>query len=105
MCAVSEAKVEAVYKERSVLGEGPFYDQKLNELVWVDIEGKTINFLNLSTLTNRTLPTEDYVGAAVPCTDGKRLIASLGKRLVLVDRETGGSVGWVDWYIHEIKPS
>ncbi len=82
-------KVEVLYDGKSILSEGPVYDKTNNELIWVDIDGKTINFLNVSTKKNRSIVTDDRVGAAVPCLSGKRLIASIGRKLVLVDRETG----------------
>ena len=87
--AAGEPQIEAVYDGTSILGEGPVYDEAKNELIWVDIEGRSINFIDLSTKTNRSLTTSAQVGAAVPGTNGKRLIASIGKKLVLVDRDTG----------------
>ena len=83
-------KVSVLYDTRAVVGEGPFYDESRDELVWVDIDGKTLNFLNVSTRTNRTIETEDQVGAAIPCEDDdSKLIAVTGRNICLVDRETG----------------
>ena len=85
----TEPKVEVFYSTRTILSEGPCYDQANNELVWVDIDGQSINFLDLTTRENRTFKMGNYVGAAIPCASGKSVVASIGKRVVLVDRETG----------------
>lgn len=81
--------VKVVYDAKAELGEGPCYDPATNELVWVDIHGKTINFFALSTGTNRQLQMSDYVGAAVPCKNPEKLIASIGRKICFVNRATG----------------
>ena len=83
-------KVSVLYEAKALIGEAPFYDQAREELVWVDIEGKSINFLDVNTRSNRSLPLEDRVGAAIPCQDDDRkLVAVLGRKICLVDRESG----------------
>ena len=58
--------------------------------MWVDIEGKSINFLDLNTRKNRSLQLEDRVGAAIPCQDDdSKLVAVMGRSICLVDRESG----------------
>ncbi len=38
-------KASLYYKSDNILGEGPIWDHRSQELVWVDIDGKTLNFL------------------------------------------------------------
>ena len=84
------ATVSVLCDPKALLGEGPFYDESREELVWVDIEGKSINFLNVNTKTNRSIQLEDKVGAAIPCEDDdSKLIAVIGRSICLVDRESG----------------
>ena len=45
--ALFMAAVSVLYDAKALLGESPFYDKSKEELVWVDIEGKSINFLNV----------------------------------------------------------
>ena len=79
-----------LYDTNALCGEGPFYDESRGELVWVDIEGKSINFLNVNTRTNRSIQLEDKVGAAIPCEDDdSKLVAVIGRSICLVDRESG----------------
>ena len=76
-----EAKVE--------LGEAPFYDPKANELIWVDIDGMSINFTSLSSNTNRKLQMKEKPSIAIPCRSGKGLLVTLGRKLCIIDRNTG----------------
>lgn len=48
-----EPTVEVLYKANAEIGEGPFFEEETNQLLWVDINGQTINFLNLQTKENR----------------------------------------------------
>ena len=84
-------KVSVLYDAKAMLGEGPFYDQAREELVWVNFKGKSINFLDVNTRSNRSLQFEDGIGAAIPCQDDdSKLVAMIGRKICLVDRESGG---------------
>ena len=48
-----EPIVEILYSTKAIIGEGPFYEEETNQLLWVDINGQTVNFLNLDTKQNR----------------------------------------------------
>lgn len=88
--ALFMAAVSVLYDAKALLGESPFYDKSKEELVWVDIEGKSINFLNVNTRTNCSIQLEDRVGAAIPCEDDdSKLIAVIGRNICLVDRVSG----------------
>ena len=45
--------VEVLYAGKAPLAEGPFFEPENNQLLWVDIFGKSINFLNLETRENK----------------------------------------------------
>ena len=81
--------VELFLDAKSVLGETPVYDARTNELVWVDIDGHTINITSLDTRENRVIQFNDFVGAAIPCRSGKNLIAVSKQSIVLVDKAAG----------------
>lgn len=48
-----EPTVEVLYSTKAIIGEGPFYEPDTNQLLWVDINSHTVNFLNLDTKQNR----------------------------------------------------
>ena len=75
------------------LGEGPFYDEHTDELLWVDINSNSVNFLSLRTKENRSLQMAATVGAVIPVADSPdRLVALVGKKVCLVNRETGAVI-------------
>ena len=45
--------MEVLYDGKARLGEGPFYDEEMGELIYVDINAHTVNFLNIETKQNR----------------------------------------------------
>ncbi len=45
--------VEVLYKTNAIIGEAPFFDEEQNQLLWVDINGRTVNFLNVESGENR----------------------------------------------------
>ena len=50
---VSVPTVELLYDAKVGIGEGPFYEAQRNQLLWVDISGCSLNFLDLETRENR----------------------------------------------------
>lgn len=94
--------VTLLFEAKALIGEGPFYDKDKNELLWVDIEGKTIDFLDLETTTHRSLQLSDRVGAVIPCeNDDSKLIAVIGRKICFVNRITG-IVQLISWN-HDLK--
>jgi sugar lactone lactonase YvrE len=57
------------------LGEGPVWDDRTGELVWVDISGRLVHRWNPSTDVASLFPTAGDVGAVVLCEDGGHLLA------------------------------
>lgn len=57
-------KAELVYDGKASLAEGPVWDEEHERLIWVDIEGKTVNFLD-PLGENEAHPVGERVGFAV----------------------------------------
>ena len=86
---VSSEEVDVLYEAKAPLAEGPFFDEANGELIWVDIELGTINFLKLSDGSNRVLEMGDTVGAAIPYANNDKLLAMIGRNICEVDRVSG----------------
>jgi len=50
---VSGPTVELLYDAKAEIGEGPFFEPETNQLLWADITGHSINFLDLEKKENR----------------------------------------------------
>lgn len=82
--------VELLYDAKALIGESPLYDEKSNQLLWVDINHQTINFLDMDLQKNRSLKMPDTVGAVIQAEGStNKLVALIGKNICLVDSETG----------------
>ena len=57
------------------LGEGPVWDDRSNELVWVDISGRLIHRWDPVTGASASIATDADVGAVVLCEDGGMMVA------------------------------
>ena len=57
------------------LGEGPVWDDRSGELVWVDISGRLVHRWNPTTGEASSFPTPGDVGAVVLCEEGGHLLA------------------------------
>jgi len=69
-------KVEPIIKiENTILGEGPVWDYRTDELIWVDIPNGLIHSCNLENKTCTTDNIGQMVGAAIPCDNGHLLLA------------------------------
>ncbi|PYZ91980.1 SMP-30/gluconolaconase/LRE domain protein [Salipaludibacillus keqinensis] len=58
-------KPELVLDAKATLGEGPFWDEINNKLIWVDIDGRTVNEYDPQSRVNNSYSMEQKVGAAV----------------------------------------
>jgi len=57
------------------LGEGPVWDDRSGELVWVDISGRLVHRWNPTTDVATSFATQGDVGAVVLCEDGGQVLA------------------------------
>jgi sugar lactone lactonase YvrE len=89
---------DLVHDARATLGEGPVWLADQQRLLWVDIEGQTVNRWDPATGRNAATPVGQRVGMALPADDGQiyyagehglwRLDAE-GRRTFLQDPEAG----------------
>ncbi len=49
------ASVELFYDAQADFAGAPFYERRSNQLLWVDSQKKTINFLDVSSRKNRSV--------------------------------------------------
>lgn len=54
------------------LGEGPYYDDQLGRVGWVDILGRAVLWHEVATGRTGALATAGHVGAAVPRAAGRQ---------------------------------
>lgn len=66
---------ELAFQHDSLLGEGPVWDARTQQLYWVDIEGFKVNLYNPATHAQRVINVGDYVGAAAVRAAGGLLLA------------------------------
>ena len=92
---MSTPTVNVLLEAKAELGEAPFYDPKANELIWVDVDGMSVNFTSLgetggSTIrSNRKLQLKEKPSIAIPCKSGKGLLVTLGRKLCIINHDNG----------------
>lgn len=79
---------EPVLPHRFELGEGPVWDDRTGNLLWVDILGGTVQEFNVATGKHREVDTGSLVGAVALCGNG-HLLAALDTRLEFIHRQSG----------------
>jgi sugar lactone lactonase YvrE len=80
--------VDLVIDSKSELGEGALWYSRNGELLWVDINGKILNFYNPRTGNNKEMFTGQKIGTVVPGKSGNVLVA-LQKGIYSFDINTG----------------
>ncbi|AIC95346.1 SMP-30/gluconolactonase/LRE family protein [Shouchella lehensis] len=70
---INEAK--RVWSGKALLGEGPFWDEQEQRLLWVDIEGYKLHAYDTKQDTTETLPFAQHVTAVVKKEQGGLLLA------------------------------
>ncbi|TMM59014.1 SMP-30/gluconolactonase/LRE family protein [Maribacter algarum] len=81
-------KANLLLNAKATLGEGPVWDWKKQQLFWVDIEACKLHSHNPSNGKNQEWAFDEMIGAAVPTTSGKMLLA-LESGLATFDLEKG----------------
>lgn len=79
---------EPVLSHRCELGEGPVWDDRTGNLLWVDILGGAVHEFNVATGKHRQMDTQGRVGAVALCGNG-HLLAALDTRLEYIHRQSG----------------
>lgn len=79
--------VSVIYKTDSRLGEGPVWDERAGELLWVDIEKCELHFFKPAVCEHKSITFDNRLGAAVPTDDGRYLLA-LHKGLAFFEPST-----------------
>ncbi len=68
-------QAQCVLDQQALLGEGPVWDDQLQELFWVDIEGKKLHRYKPANKQTHEYELEQRIGAAVPAEDGSWIVA------------------------------
>ena len=68
-------RADLVLDAHAELGEGPIWDARTAELLWVDVMAGIVHRLDPATGTDRTLDAGQPVGAVVPCIAGGYALA------------------------------
>lgn len=71
MNPVAELALDA----KAVVGEGVYWDADRQILYWVDILAKQVHLFDPATCKDRCIQLDQYIGAAVPTTDGDLMLA------------------------------
>ncbi len=80
--------IKLAIDSKSELGEGAIWNYRTGELVWINIEGKILNFYNPKTGNNKEMFTGQRIGTAVPTETGQVLIA-LQNGIYMLNPKTG----------------
>lgn len=69
------AHADLVLDARAELGEGPAWDAETSQLLWVDIVRSQLHLFDPGSGGDRLLPVSQTVGAAVPASSGRIVLA------------------------------
>lgn len=83
-----KTKLELVLDSKSELGEGALWNPKTQELLWINITGKILNFYKPESGNNKEMFTGQLIGTVVPTSSGNVLVA-LQNGIYFFDPETG----------------
>lgn len=78
---------EVFIQTNNQLGEGPVWDHSRNELLWVDIEKKLLQFYRLNSGERTVFAFESRIGAAVPVENTNKYLLALQNGLALFNRD------------------
>src|SRR5690606_1624228 len=68
-------KMELISSTPNQLGEGPQWLPDSKQLLWVDIEGKTVHLYDHTTKQQRAIQVDQRIGAVIPAKDGNLICA------------------------------
>ena len=81
-------EIELVLDAHAEVGEGPAWDRRSGQLVWVDITGRLVHLFDPDSGSDRSIDVGQHVGAAAPRAAGGLVLALRGGFGVL-DLESG----------------
>lgn len=84
----SHPKVVLEYEIKALLGEGAIWNYKTHELLWVDIEGKTLNRYDAKNKKNNSVKVPSRIGTVVPVNSTEAVVA-LEDGIYLIDVASG----------------
>ncbi len=79
---------ELELQDDSLLGEGPVWDHRTQQLYWVDIEGFALHVYHPATRAHRKIPTGEYIGSAAVRASGG-LVAAMKSGFAAIDPASG----------------
>ena len=81
-------QIKQIGNRLSTLGEGPVWDESNGSILWIDILNSSIIDYNLSTESERNIPTGSMIGSFAIMEDGN-FIAALQEGISIINRTTG----------------
>ncbi len=72
---LEKATATLVSDTKSVLGEGPIWNDKKGQLYWIDIERRQLHMYTPGTGRSKSFPTNERIGTVVPVASGGALVA------------------------------
>lgn len=87
--------IEVVGREPDLLGECPVWDQRMDVLYTVDIDGRCVNRLDPSTGERHSRPVSGRPGSLALTPDTDRLLVAVEGFLVFLDWPTGRTEDWL----------
>jgi sugar lactone lactonase YvrE len=85
-------KAELFIQSNDQLGEGPVWDHRIDELLWVDIEGGKLHVLNWMTKERKTYDFSSRIGCVVPFEKSSDYLVALQKGLARFNRHNNSLV-------------
>ncbi|WP_322903790.1 SMP-30/gluconolactonase/LRE family protein [Paenibacillus campi] len=84
-------EAELILDAQAKLGEGPSWDERSQQLLWVDIEGYKLHRYDPATGEDQALDVGEHIGAVVPYTEDE-VIAALFSGIYRIHLQTGEKV-------------
>ncbi len=88
---MKQYEAELVLDVQAKLGEGPSWDERTQELLWVDIEGFKLHRYNPATGEDAVIDVGEHIGAVVPYT-ADEVIAALFSGFYRIHLQTGEKI-------------
>ena len=85
---MSNIQIKQIGNRLSTLGEGPVWDESNGSILWIDILNSSIIDYNLSTESERNIPTGSMIGSFAIMEDGN-FIAALQEGISIINSTTG----------------